>query len=143
MQLLNAEIGLERVIPWDQMPVVLSVDDDHRLLFLYWQSFGMQGLRCLPCATGEAAMEALLTVPVSLVTMDYDMPGRNGVELAREIRKLRPGVPIMLVSGTTFAACEAECFDGVYLKGGPLRNLFAAMHELLAPGSSRQKGMAA
>lgn len=127
---------------WEQMPVVLSVDDDHRLLFLYWQSFGAQGFRCVPCSTAEAAMAALQMLPVELVTMDFDMPGQNGAELAREMRRLRPEVPILLVSGTTLAE-DADCFDRVYLKGGPVRRLFTDMHELLRSARSRQKGMAA
>lgn len=144
MQRMEAAIESEYADRWKEMPVVLSVDDDHRLLFLYWQSFAHQGFRCVPCATGEAAMAALQMLPVSLVTMDYDMPGRNGAELAQEIRRLRPEVPIVLVSGTMMDGREiAGCFDRVHTKGGSLWKLFASMHELLKPGRNGREGVAA
>lgn len=144
MHLLETETRPEQTVRWEEMPVVLSVDDDHRLLFLYWQSFGRQGFRCIPCATGEAAMEALRMLPVSLVTLDFDMPGRNGAELAREIRKVRPELPILLVSATTLDNVDiAGCFDRVHPKGVSAWKLFASMHELLKPRRSRQEGVAA
>lgn len=144
MLMLEKEIRDGSAVQWDEMPVVLSVDDDHRLLFLYWQSFAQQGFRCVPCATGEAAMDALRMLPVSLVTMDFDMPGRNGAEWAHEMRRLRPEVPIVLVSGTMMDGdAETGVFDRVHTKGGSLWKLFASMHELLKPDRNRQEGVAA
>jgi two-component SAPR family response regulator len=36
---------------------------------------------------------------VDLLINDYSMPRMNGVELAKAVRKLRPGLPILLASG--------------------------------------------
>jgi CheY-like chemotaxis protein len=37
--------------------------------------------------------------PVDFVVTDYAMPGMNGVEFAERARQLRPGLPMLLVSG--------------------------------------------
>lgn len=34
-----------------------------------------------------------------MVVTDYNMPGRSGLEVAREVRRLRPEVPVILASG--------------------------------------------
>jgi CheY-like chemotaxis protein len=37
--------------------------------------------------------------PVDFVVTDYAMPGMNGVEFAERARQLRPGLPMLRVSG--------------------------------------------
>ena len=121
---------------WPKMPVILSVDDDCRLLFLYWQSFGQAGYRCVPCETPKAALEALTILPVALVTLDFDMPGQNGAQLAREIRTLRPKIPIVLITGAESLQDEdLSCFDCVHRKGSPPAQLFAKIRGLLGAAS--------
>ena len=34
-----------------------------------------------------------------LVILDYRMPGMNGVEIAEEMRKIEPGIPVIFASG--------------------------------------------
>lgn len=126
---------------WHEMPVIVSVDDDHQLLFLYWQSFGQAGYRCVPCVSAEAALDAVSALPVSLVTMDFNMPGRNGAELAREIRSMRPEVPIVLLTGAVSTGTEdLSCFDCVHRKGGSMRRLFENINELLMQDINRTRG---
>lgn len=38
--------------------------------------------------------------PSIFLLTDFQMPGRSGVELARELTQLRPTVPVMIVSGS-------------------------------------------
>jgi DNA-binding NtrC family response regulator len=62
-------------------------------------------------ATGaQAALDALARDPgVDLVFSDMVMPGgMNGMELAREIGRRHPGLPVLLTSGFSPAAAAAE-----------------------------------
>ena len=53
------------------------------------------------CGEAENAGEALAAVEQSkpdLVLADITLPGRNGLELIRDIRALRPGLPVLVLS---------------------------------------------
>jgi CheY-like chemotaxis protein len=43
-------------------------------------------------------LAALAANPIDLALLDYNMPGRNGLELAAELRALRPSMPIAVIT---------------------------------------------
>lgn len=45
------------------------------------------------------------------VIMDLQMPGVNGIDATREIKKLRPGLPVIIATANSFDDEEAECRD--------------------------------
>jgi CheY-like chemotaxis protein len=45
-----------------------------------------------------AVLEAT-QAPIRLIVCDYLMPGRSGVELANEVRRRWPSIPVMLLTG--------------------------------------------
>lgn len=51
--------------------------------------------------TGEAALEGLesQSVQADLLLTDIQMPGISGLNLIREIQKIRPGIPSIIISG--------------------------------------------
>ncbi|MFH1267041.1 MAG: response regulator, partial [Planctomycetota bacterium] len=63
---------------------------------------------------GVAACEAILRGGWSLVLMDNQMPGIDGLETTRRIRNL-PGpvarVPIVAVTASAVTELRAECFE--------------------------------
>jgi DNA-binding NtrC family response regulator len=64
----------------------------------------------------EGAAEALDVLErrsFDLVLTDFDMPGKSGVQLAKEIGLRWPGLPILLISGRSQAAAAAEGVSNV------------------------------
>jgi putative two-component system response regulator len=49
--------------------------------------------------TGEAALEVLEETEVDLVTLDLKMPGMQGVDLLREIKRKKPNVEVIIITG--------------------------------------------
>jgi two-component system, NarL family, invasion response regulator UvrY len=47
---------------------------------------------------GESALELVRKANWNLVMLDVTMPGRNGVDVLREIRRLRPALPVLGLS---------------------------------------------
>jgi len=78
---------------------VLFVDDEPAILSMRRLVFEGLGYSVLTAISGEEALEALHLHQVDAVVLDYLMPGMDGEETARRIRKLRADIPIILSSG--------------------------------------------
>ena len=53
---------------------------------------------CGEAANGKEALAKLSTVSPDLVVLDYQMPVMNGLEVATEMRKQAPDIPILMIS---------------------------------------------
>jgi CheY-like chemotaxis protein len=78
---------------------ILFVDDEPSILNMRRLVFETLGYAVLTAISGEEALEALERHSVDAVVVDYLMPGMNGEETARCVRKLRGDIPIILSSG--------------------------------------------
>jgi len=80
---------------------VLVVEDDDEVAALTVEMIKQLGYCTTRVASAEAALGALADRrAVDIVFSDVMMPGRmNGVELAQEIRRRRPNLPVLLTSG--------------------------------------------
>ena len=85
---------------------VLVVEDDDEVAALTVEMINQLGYDTTRVASAEAALGALADRrTVDIVFSDVMMPGRmNGVELAQEIRRRRPNLPVLLTSGYAEAA---------------------------------------
>ena len=79
---------------------VLLVDDDPLVLGSTAAMLEDLGHRVLIAGSGEQALEMLRSgTAVDLVISDYGMPGMNGQQLAEAVRRLRPGLPVLIATG--------------------------------------------
>jgi CheY-like chemotaxis protein len=78
---------------------VLFIDDEVSILKMRRLVFEAVGYSVLTAISGEEALEMIELHPVDAVVLDYLMPGMDGEETARNIRKLRSDIPIILSSG--------------------------------------------
>jgi CheY-like chemotaxis protein len=80
---------------------VMIVDDERALVALAEETISGLGYAPVGFDSSVAALQAFRREPkrFDLVLTDETMPGLTGTELAREIRRLRPDIPIILVSG--------------------------------------------
>lgn len=87
---------------------VLVVEDDPRVRALAVEQFEASGATVLDTYSSERALDLLASHPeVRLVFSDVRLPGRDGVTLARMVRRRRPDVRIVLTSGYV-GDCPAE-----------------------------------
>ncbi len=78
---------------------ILVVDDDAEVRAFVADALISLG-HCVDTASGgDAALAALAGTAPDLMLVDFAMPGMNGAELARAVRSLQPGLPILLVTG--------------------------------------------
>jgi two-component system, NarL family, invasion response regulator UvrY len=53
---------------------------------------------CDEARTGKEALERVQKAPPDVVLLDFQMPDLNGLDVAREIARLRPTIPILMVT---------------------------------------------
>jgi CheY-like chemotaxis protein len=80
---------------------VLYIDDDEALVFLATRMLERAGYRVTGFIDPQHALDAFRSKPdeYDVVVTDLSMPGMPGSELARELQRIRPDVPIILTSG--------------------------------------------
>ncbi len=79
---------------------VLVVEDEMLILLDLIDSLADCGIESLPLSTTEGAAATLLKSPVDALVTDIELPGPvSGLQLAREAALLRPGLPIVVMSG--------------------------------------------
>lgn len=79
---------------------VLIVDDNDLVRRAMEMTLQGLGHRVLAMPDGAAALEILSrSDAVDVLITDYAMEGMNGVELIHEARRLRPNLPVMLITG--------------------------------------------
>jgi PAS domain S-box-containing protein len=80
---------------------VLLADDEQAIREFMADLLGGWGLEVAAFADGAAARDALAAEPGSfdLVITDQTMPRLTGLALAREVARLRPGLPVILYTG--------------------------------------------
>ena len=49
-------------------------------------------------ANADEALAALKEQKPDLVVVDFNMPGRDGLEIAAELRRMRPAMPVAVIS---------------------------------------------
>jgi PAS domain S-box-containing protein len=90
-----------RAVPLGRGQVVMVVDDEQALVGLAEESIARLGYEPVGFDSSLAALQAFRAAPnrFDLVLTDESMPDLVGTELAKEIRSLRPSVPIILMTG--------------------------------------------
>jgi signal transduction histidine kinase/CheY-like chemotaxis protein len=113
---------------------ILLVEDDNEVAALAAEMLKSIGFGVTRVTGATAALGALAdNRPVNLVFSDIMMPGgMSGVELAREIRKRRPELPVLLATGYQEAATgAAKDGVGVLLKPYTMEDLATALRSRL------------
>jgi signal transduction histidine kinase/CheY-like chemotaxis protein len=121
---------------------VLLVEDDDEVAELVGQMLHQLGYEVTRAASATAALGALANGRhVDVVFSDIMMPGgMNGVDLAREIRSRRRGLPVLLTSGYADAAKRDADAEGVRILPKPYRleDLSAALTLVASEAAGRR-----
>ena len=81
--------------------VRILVSDDHAVLRTGVTKILMQGLEgavCGEAANAEEILDQVRNHEWDLVILDISMPGRSGIEVLREIKRLQPRLPVLVLS---------------------------------------------
>jgi diguanylate cyclase (GGDEF)-like protein len=94
-------------------PIAIIADDEEVGRLLLAESAAASGLRALALDNGPAALRAALAHEVAIVLLDVDMPGMDGYEVCRLLRREQhlATVPIVMVTGHEDAVAIGRAFE--------------------------------
>src|SRR4051812_13260596 len=78
--------------------LVLTVEDDAAIRRGIVDALEFAGYRPLEAATGDEGYKLALTRTYDLLLLDLVLPGRSGLEILREVRRLRPAQPVIILT---------------------------------------------
>jgi CheY-like chemotaxis protein len=120
---------------------LLCVDDDREFRQFYKNLLGSYGFDVTLAASGKQALKLFLSRHVDAVVTDLEMPGMTGLELASRLKKLRPELPVLLVSGTKSLKENPKEVDASLAKGTPTPKLLDQIEDLLKKAQSRPQSL--
>jgi two-component system, OmpR family, response regulator CpxR len=91
-------------------PSLLLIDADHELCALLQGLFSLRGLRLEAVHDGRRGLARALHGNYELVLLDVMMPGLDGIELLRQLRR-RSQVPVIVITARTAQAERVLCLD--------------------------------
>ncbi|MCJ2099679.1 PAS domain S-box protein [Methylobacterium sp. E-046] len=118
---------------------VLVVEDNRDVGDFVTQTLKELGYRTNWVENGQAALLALAEEPNAheIVFSDVVMPGMTGIELGREVRRLYPGLPVILTSGYSHVLAQ-EGGHGFELLQKPYS--VEALSRVLSRAASKRRG---
>ena len=88
---------------------ILAVDDDTYFLDTFKAALKDVPCRIIGVTSGLAALGALKNLSPDLFALDIEMPGMDGIELAKEIRALGHKAPIVFITGNATRSYVSKC----------------------------------
>ena len=81
------------------MPRLLIVEDDDELAGFLSEKLAERGYEIVTAQNGNQALKALVAQSFDLVVTDILLPEKEGIETIREIKQIKPDLPIVAMSG--------------------------------------------
>lgn len=124
---------------------VLIVDDNASMRILLSTLLADRGHTVVGAlADGNGVMEAVVRLAPEMVCLDYQLPGRDGLEILAEINASRPEIDVLFMTASEDAAIEQQAADAG--AAGFLRKPFGqkqVVDEVQAVAATREQANAA
>jgi len=109
---------------------ILVVDDEESIRDVLQQLFTRSGYAVRLVDSGEKGLQIALKENIHVIFLDLNLPGFNGIELCRKIRRDRPMAIIHAVTGYPsifeLSDCREAGFDDYFTKPANLEWLLRA-----------------
>lgn len=137
MLLASVDAKLKELARQKARPVVLVIDDYEQARAAYTEALTTGGYNVLTAGSGEEGLVLVASASLDLVLLDYDIPGMNGVEILSEIRKQKPSLPVIMVTGnddpTVVKRAAAIGITGYLVKPVKIAELLKRVQEGMKP----------
>jgi two-component system response regulator MprA len=91
--------------------MILVVDDDRAVREALRRTLTLGGYEVQFAESGEQALESVMRSLPEVVVLDIGLPGMDGLELCRRVRRLGNRVPILILTGREAVADRIDGLD--------------------------------
>ncbi len=103
------------MIPVHNAPqkLILCIDDDPAILSYEHALLERSGYSVITATSSQQGLRLVTAWQFDAVLLDYEMPGMNGCDVALEIKRVRPELVVILLSGSavpTYALALVDAF---------------------------------
>ena len=115
---------------------ILLIEDERDVLDMLREILAAEGHAVFSAPDGAAGLACFMNEPFDILFTDMNMPGMSGFDVAAEVKKILPSVPVVLMTGWD-TECEpselkAKGIDLLIKKPFALPDILEAV-ELLCP----------
>ena len=121
---------------------ILIIDDDHHILIMVKKMLERAGYEVELASNGNEGLELFKNYPADLVITDIIMPEKEGLETIREMKRKRPDLKIIAMSGGGKISADkyletAKIFGATKILEKPFRqkDMIDAVNELMGVSS--------
>ena len=134
---LVSSVVEEGPVPRGKGEVVMIVDDEELLSLLIQKTLNNLGYNAEIATDPAAALDLVRADPerYKLVLSDQTMPGMTGLKLASHLKRIRPGLPIILMTGYSLSLTADRVVEAgirqIILKPVTIQSLGSAVHSAI------------
>ncbi|EGW39540.1 sigma-54 dependent transcriptional regulator [Desulfosporosinus sp. OT] len=90
-------------------PKILVIDDEERMCWALDRALSHEGYQVVTATRGLQGIDQTRETNPSIVILDLKMPDIDGIEVLKEIKKINPSIPVIMITahGTIDTAIEA------------------------------------
>ncbi|HRY29712.1 MAG TPA: response regulator [Elusimicrobiota bacterium] len=122
----------------------MVVDDYESVRNLFKRMSRGLGFELIPVEDGFTALNLLQSTPVDVIFLDVRMPRIDGLETLRRIKKMRPTLPVYMMTGSELDYVLNELSkmgaEGFLFKPFELREVSAILEKVAGPLNKRVGG---
>ena len=114
---------------------ILVIDDDEVIRSLFKETLGEQGHTVVTASNGAEGIEFVKRWDFGLVFLDLKMPDIDGAELIKQLRSIKPRLPVTIITGYPGSEMMEKAFKqgpfGVMDKPFDAADIIAAVNSFL------------
>lgn len=78
---------------------ILIVDDEPQVAEVLARSLAREGHSATIAHSGEEALKLLVKSEPDALFLDISMPGMNGLDVLSQVKRMRPSLPVVVITG--------------------------------------------
>jgi CheY-like chemotaxis protein len=114
---------------------ILCIDDESSLLAQYKAVLRPGGHTVVTAQGADEGVDLAVKADIDLLFVDFNLPHVSGLDVARLVKTVKPGVKAVLVADPSLGAVDGRAFvDGLISKGPTLEANLLDMARRVAEG---------